>query len=284
MKTTSLQLLALAGLFALVSCGQKAKKTETAETTAKVISNEPVYDTNEPKTILKSIAHAHGGWNDLWKKGDVEYTYDYRYPSTGQADISTERYIFSSEASYGKYAQHQINVMPDKEGEVIQCFDGKETVVLVNGEKSENEELIGTSDFLRRANYYWFTMPYKLNNEGTVAKYLGVESHNDINYDKVEVTYDSEITGKEQNDKYILYVNPVTKLVDKFYFSLPFLGVEEPVIIAHYEYEDIDGQLVSTKRSYFMPGEDGYAEEPNIVQTLSNIKFGNGFTEETLMQ
>ncbi len=285
MKTTSLQLLTIAGLLFLASCGEKAKKTEAAvEETVMKVSKAPVYDTNDPKSILASVAHAHGGWNDLWKKGDVEYTYDYRYPSNGKADVSTERYIFNSEASYGKYSQHQINVMPDKEGEVIQYYDGEQTVVMVDGKKSEDSQFIGLGNFLRTANYYWFTMPYKLNNKGTIAKYMGAEEYNGTTYDKVHVTYDAEVTGKEQNDIYILYVNPETKLVDRFYFSLPFLGVEEPVIIANYEYEDIDGQMISTKRSYFMPNKEGYAEEPSIVQTLSDIKFGNGFTEATLMQ
>lgn len=283
MKTLSLKLLTITAFLFLASCVQKAKKAETNVVEAvEEVSKVPIYDTNEPMTILAAVAHAHGGWNDLWKKGDVEYTYDYR--SNEKADVSTERYIFNSEASYGKYSQHQINVMPDKEGEVIQCFDGKQTLVLVNGKKSEDPQLVGTGDFLRKANYYWFTMPYKLNDKGTVAKYLGQEEYNGNMYDKVHVTYDSEVTGKEQNDIYILYVNPETKLIDRFFFSLPFLGVEEPVIIANYEYEDIDGQMISTKRSYFMPSEQGYADEPSIVQTMTNVKFSNGFTEETLMQ
>ncbi|MEO9510596.1 MAG: DUF6503 family protein [Flavobacteriaceae bacterium] len=254
------------------------------EDVSKMVSNEPVYDTTRPKTILAAVAQTHGGWNDLWKKKDVEYTYDYRYTANDIADVSIERYIFDSEASYGKYDQHQINIMPDKEGEVIQCFDGNETVVMVNGKKTEDPKLLGVSDFLRRANYYWFTMPYKLNDKGTVAKFLGQEEYNGTMYDKIHVTYDPTVSGKEQNDIYILYVNPETKLIDRFYFSLPFLGVEEPIIIANYKYEDIDGQLISTKRSYFMPSPEGYSEEPNLVQTMTNVKFNNGFTIETLMQ
>ncbi|MEM9650114.1 MAG: DUF6503 family protein [Bacteroidota bacterium] len=284
MKLSNLKFMALMGFLVLASCGQKQKQQAAVEEPITETSQVPEYNTEDPRTVLTSIAHAHGGWNDLWKKGDVEYTYDYRVPATDKADISTERYIFNSEASYGKYLQHQINVMPDNEADVVQCFDGKNTVVMVDGKKSEDEALIGLSDFLRRANYYWFTMPYKLNDKGTVAKYLGTEAYNNINYDKVHVTYDPAVTGKEQNDIYILYVNPETKLVDRFYFSLPFLGVEEPVIIANYEYEDIEGQLIATKRFYFIPTEEGYPEEPSLVQTLSNIKFGNGFTEETLMQ
>ncbi|WP_133248436.1 DUF6503 family protein [Flagellimonas aquimarina] len=283
MKTLSLKLLTITAFLLLASCAQKAKKGETTEVEpVEEVSKAPVYDTNEPRTIMAAIAHAHGGWNDLWKKGDVEYTYDYR--SNGKADVSTERYIFNSEASYGKYAQHEINVMPDTEGEVVHYFNGKETVVFVNKEKTEDPQGNAVGEFLRKANHFWFVMPYKLNDKGTIITYQGQEGYNGTTYDKVHVTYDPAITGKEQNDIYILFVNPETKMIDRFFFSLPFLGVEEPVILANYEYENIDGQMISTKRTYFMPSEQGYADEPSIVQTMTNVKFGNGFTEETLMQ
>ena len=284
MKTQSLQLLAFASIILLTSCVQKAKETETqAEQAETMVEKAPVYDTNQPETLLKAVAYSHGGWGDLWKKGDVQYTYDYRTPD-GKADVSLERYMFRNEASLGKYTQHDINVMPGEDGEVIQYFNGQETVVIVDGKKAENPQLLGVSDFLRRANYFWFTMPYKLTDKGTIITYQGQEEYNGKAYDKVHVTYDPEITGKEQNDIYVLYVNPETKLIDRFFFSLPFLGVNEPVIIANYEYEDVDGQLIATKRTYFLPTEEGYGEQPNIVQTLTDITFNNGFTTENMME
>ncbi|WP_190809476.1 DUF6503 family protein [Flagellimonas sp. S3867] len=257
---------------------------KVSNTVIETVVEEPIYDTNHPETILAAVEHAHGGWNGLWKKGDVEYTYDYRSPSTGKADVSLERYIFGSEVSYGNYSQHQINFMQDNDDKVIQYFNGDEIAVLVNGEESQNPALSAVSDFLRRTNYYWFTMHYKLNDKGTKVKYLGQEEYNGKTYDKIDVSYDAEVTGKEQNDSYIVLVNPETKLIDRFFFSIPFLGVNEPVIAANYEYENIDGQLISTKRFYFMPSEQGYPEEPNLVQTLTDIKFGNGFTVENIQQ
>ncbi|MBT8264107.1 MAG: hypothetical protein KJN75_02105, partial [Muriicola sp.] len=113
--------------------------------------------------------------------------------------------------------------------------------------------------------------------------YMGQEEYNGIFYDKLHVTYDPEITGKELNDTYILYVNPTTKVIDRFYFSLPNLGVNDPVLIAHYEYEDIEGQLLATKRTYFLPDDKGaYSDEPSLVQTLTNISFNNGFTSDNI--
>lgn len=285
MKTINLKFLTIAVVLFVVSCGSKDKKAQADEQNlVETVVQEPVYDTTNPETILAAIEHSHGGWNDLWKKGDVEYTYTYHSPANDKKDVSVERYIFSSEASYGKYSQHEINVMPETEGEVVQYFNGNETVVLVNGEKTDDPQGNAVGEFLRKANHFWFVMPYKLNDGGTITTYQGQEEYNGTTYDKLHITYDPEVTGKEQNDIYILYVNPETKLIDRFYFSLPFLGVNEPVIIANYDYEDIDGQLVSAKRTYFLPSEEGYSEDPSIIQTLTDIKFGNGFTEETLMQ
>ncbi len=285
MKTNFLGIFAIANILLVLSCAQKTKETtETTKEIIEVMEKSPVYDPNDPQTVLAAIEYAHGGWGDLWKKGDVEYTYHYHNPSLKKTDLSTERYIFANEASFGHYTQHEINAMPNAKGTVSQCFDGKKTVVMVNGEKTDDAQGNAVGDFLRRANYFWFVMPYKLNDAGTIATYQGQETYDNAVYDKIHVTYDSTITGKEQNDIYILYVNPETKMIDRFYFSLPFLGVNEPVLIGDYSYEDVDGQKIATKRTYYMPNEKGeYSEEPSLVQTLSDIKFGNGFTVDNLM-
>jgi len=285
MKTLTGKGVALVALVLAISCAQKAKKQEHTDTAVvEEMDKAPIYSTEDPQSILAAIEYAHGGWNDLWKKGDVQYTYNYNSTDADKTDLSTERYIFSNEASFGHYTQHEVNVMPGVEGTVSQCFDGEKTVVLVNNVTNEDPQANTVGNFLRKANYFWFVMPYKLNDSGSTASYEGQETHNGKVYDKVKISYDPAITGKEQNDSYVLYVNPETKLIDRFYFSLPFMGVNEPLIIADYEYSDVDGQMIATKRSYYMPGEKGYAESPNLVQTLSDISFNNGFTTENLMQ
>ncbi len=277
--------LSVLAITAIISCAEKPKKEiQQVETIVKEIEKPPVYDTQDPQTVLAAIEYAHGGWNDLWKKGDVQYTYTYHNPDVNKTDISTERYIFDNEASYGHYTKHEINVMPDVAGEVTQCFDGEKTIVMIDDKKTDDPNGNAVGDFLRKANYFWFVMPYKLNDTGTIASFEGQEELKGTNYDKLKITYDPAVTGKEQNDAYILYVNPETKLIDRFYFSLPFMGVNEPVIIADYEYTDIEGQMVATKRTYFMPSENGYSESPKLVQTLTDVSFGNGFTTDNLME
>ena len=283
MKAHKINFLLVLTFLLAAACGPQQKKERTQnEEIFEAKANEPGYDTNDPSTILAAIEHAHGGWNDLWVKKDVEFTYNYHYTDDGRADISTERYIFASEASYGHYTRHEINVMPGVEGVVQQFFDGERTKMWLEGKEGTDPKALAAADFLRQANYFWFVMPYKLNDPGTIATYDGQETHNGKTYDKVTVTYDPSVTGKEQNDIYVLYVNPETKLIDRFYFSLPFMGVNEPVIIADYEYTDLDGQKLATKRSYYMPSEQGYSEAPNLVQTMADIKFNNGFTLKNL--
>ncbi len=276
-----LTFLSFSILLIITSCNEKTKSkvNPTPETTVEA----PVYNTEDPNSMLASIAHAHGGWDDLWNKKDVQYTYDYR-SADGKADVSTERYVFATETSFGYYTQHDINAMPGEEGDIMQYFDGKTTMATIAGKDIDDPTAVGTSEFLRRANYFWFLMPYKLTDKGTILKYMGQEEYNGTSYDKVEVTYDPTITGKEQNDIYILYINPTTKMIDRFYFSLPAMNVNVPAIIANYEYEEIEGQKIATKRTYFMPNEKGeYGEKPNLVQTLTNVKFNNGFTSENIM-
>lgn len=265
-----------------VSCTQPPKNDTASEETMTEVSEElPTYSTDDPKTIIKAIEIANGTWNKLWEQKDVQFDYYYKQ-ADGKIDESVERYLFDTEQSWAKYAKHEINVLPEREGVVIQYFDGDSAYLSLDGETIENPEAIGVAKFLRKANYFWFVMMYKLDNPGANYEYLGQESLDGVNYDKVMVTYNPEVTGKEQNDTYILYVNPETKMVDQFYFSLPAFGVNEPVILMTLEYSEIDGLQIPTTRNIYMPGENGYSEEPNLVEVSENVKFNNGFTEESM--
>ncbi len=225
--------------------------------------------------LIKAMYKVNGGWEKLASKNDVEFTYVYN--SNGKMDISTERYIFDNEASWAKYSRHEVNVMPEEKGTVKQCLMDGNPMISLNGEAVADPQALGGTAFLRSANYFWFTMMYKLDDPGTINKYLGKETINGINYEKVSLSYESAVVGKEVNDEYILYFNPKTKLVDIFMFSLPIMGFNEPVLKMEVEYSVIDGISVQTKRVASFPDEDGnYA--PSLEQTTKDVKFNNKFT------
>ena len=236
-------------------------------------------NTDDPKSkaLIKALYKANGGWAKLAALKDVQYTYVYNDAKKG-TDISIERYIFSDETSWGKYTKHEANVMPDiTEGIVKQCYMGGQSMISHDGNMIKDPAAIGGTEFLRRANYFWFTMMHKLDDPGAVHKYLGQETVNGINYDKMSLSYNAASTGKEVNDEYILYFNPKTSMVDIFYFSLPALGVNQPALKMELEYTRIKGIPVSTTRKVSFPDDKGnYAV--GLEQTTKDVKFNNGFT------
>lgn len=227
------------------------------------------------KTLINALVAVNGGYQKIDAKQDVEFKYVYDNFDKGK-DISLERHIFDGEHSWGSYETHQLNVLPNQKGTALQALVDSEPMLTLDGEKVTDEKALLGTVFLRKVNFYWFTMMYKLKNPGTSYKYLGTEEIDGINYDKVSLTYDASITEKKQNDEYILYFNPETHLVDLFFFSLPAMGINAPIIKMTLEYELIDGLYISTVRNSYVPNKSG-AYQLNGTYTFSKIKFNNGF-------
>jgi len=235
------------------------------------IDNDP-----KSKSLIAKLYEVNGGWAKLAAKKDVQYTYVYNDFSKG-IDMSTERYIFDGEASWGKYTQHEANVLPGMEGVATQCYMKGESKISLAGKMVSDPAAIGGTEFLRAANFFWFSMMYKLDDPGTSHKYMGQEEVNGINYDKVSLSYNPQEVGKEVNDAYILYFNPKTHLVDQFMFSLPALGVDKPILRMELDYEVVDGVYIATSRRAYAPNKEGEYGQMGEY-TTKEIKFSNGFT------
>ncbi len=242
------------------------------------------YDPQDAKSMIQALHDAVGGKERLLSLKDVQFTYTYDQVSKGTKDISVERYRFADEASWARYSVHEENVAPNLEGEVTQSlYQGKATFKH-KGEELSDPALLGVTTFLRHANYFWFTMMFKLSDPQVIAEVLPRRTVDAKTYDVVKVTYDPAVTGKEQNDIYILYFNPETHLVDRFLFSLPAFGVNEPVLLFDVEYTRMQGIQVITKRTmYGTDGQGNKQGEAQLIQTISDVKFTNGFTKQDLI-
>ncbi|WP_406683837.1 hypothetical protein N1F78_14265 [Seonamhaeicola sp. MEBiC1930] len=241
-------------------------------------SEAQTFADDKSKSLIDSLVELNGGYEQLASKKDVEFLYVYDNYDQGK-DVSLERHVFDGEHSWGSYEIHQRNVLPTEKGLAVQSLIDGEPALTLNGEQITDEKALGGTVFLRKVNFYWFTMMYKLQDPGTNYKYLGTEEVDGVNYDKVSLTYDADVTKKEKNDEYILYFNPKTHLVDWFFFSLPDWGIDKPILKMTLEYEVIDGLYISTVRKSFVPNEKGEYSE-NGTYTFSRIKFNNGFTKE----
>ena len=270
--------------FLMISCNSTDGKTDNASDESKEAVPEMLpYTVGNPEGMLLAVREACGGLDRLQSLNDVEYDYHYEHPD-GMKDISTERYIFENEISWAKYTTHEINVAPKLEGNIVHFYDGKTAKVYNDGKEVSDPEIIGVGQFLRQANYMWFNMMFKLNDPGILYKYEGQKEINGALYDIVNVTYDPAVTGKEQNDTFILYINPAKRMVESFDFSLPAFGIEQAVLNAQLTYEEIDGIQVITRREMTAPGPDGIGMVPMVDQRISNVKFDNGFSADQLSQ
>jgi len=262
MKSIYLSLIILFSL-CLVSCKNDTKRTES---TTKI----PEFKNNAHKLVYGMMDKV-GDYNKLASKKDVVYTYTYQTPD-GKKDVSTEKYIFDGELSYGKYETHE-RTFPDLEGTIEQGYDGKNYWLKHNGEVIEDADRIKRVKFNRPTNYYWFTMWQKLMDPGLSYEYVKEETINDKEYDVVKITFES--TDGMPKDIYQLYINKATKLVDQFLFTVADFGLMEPklMMVTH---ENIDGLMIPTKRKYKDSTWDAdVSEKPWINVTWTNINFDN---------
>lgn len=260
--------------FCLTFAFCKNQATDNEQSTNTTL-NEPI---NEGHQLVKEMVEAVGGRAKFLSLKDVEYTYVYHNLGHNLKDISVERYRFDNEASWARFDLRE-KIMPHKKGLVVQGYDGKNTWVSIDGKKSEDSGDLSLASYMRKTNYYWFTMMYKLLDEGIIYEKLDDQIVDDQPYQRVKISHQENV-GDFQNT-YILYINPKTKLVDQFLFNSMDYNVTEPYLMTA-KYEDIEGLKLMTHRKYRKSNWNGEAITDDWAGDSKsiNIKFNNGFTPE----
>ncbi len=230
----------------------------------------------DPKALIEAMSRETGRYAQLQALKDVEYTYVYHNPKSGKKDVSIERYLFDGERSWAEYREHTHSVFPDKSGLVTQGWDGKEAWVLLDGKRVEDPKAVAMGRFLRRTNFYWFAMMQKLLDPGIRYTHKGTRVENKVTYDLVEISFATGVG--DVADTYLLYVNPKTKLVDRFLFTVMAFNMTEPFVM-DVEYETVEGLRLPVRRRYAKADWDGKIIDPDWTEEVStNIKFNNGFS------
>jgi len=251
----------------LIACSNPNQSTTQKEA-------PPSFQNKGHELIYKMVQKA-GDYQAFLEKKDVVYTYTYQTPD-GKADISTEKYIFDGELSYGAYQQHE-RTFPDLEGPFEQGYDGKEYWLKHNGEALMDEERLKRVAFNRPTNFYWFAMLPKLLDPDLNYEFLGEKVINDKTYDIVKVSFKS--ADNKPTDIYQMYINQQTSIADLFLFTVADFGVMETPFLMTIDYENIDGLMIPTKRQYKRSTWDAeISEDPWINVTWSDIKFNNNLT------
>jgi hypothetical protein len=231
---------------------------------------------NKGHELIYQMVQKTGTYNKFFDKKNVTYTYTYQTPD-GKTDVSTEKYLFDGELSYGMYKQHE-RTFPQLEGVIEQGFDGKEFWLKQGDKILSDPELLKMVAFKRPTNYYWFMMLPKLLDPSVNYEHLGEKVINDTNYDIVKVSFQSE--NDKPTDIYQLYINKKTSLVDQFLFTVADFGKMETPLLMQVEYEEVEGLLIPTKRKYKQSTWEAVeTDAPWIEVTWSDIKFNTPITQ-----
>ena len=256
----------------LFSCG-KEKKTPK-EAVVELNQNKAIEFENRGHELVYRMTQKVGDFKQLASKKDVTYTYTYQTPD-GKFDISTEKYRFDGELSFGAYKKHD-RTLANLSGVIKQGYDGSEYWLKHNGEVLLDTAYLKRIAFNRHTNFYWFTMMQKLMDPGLNYQYLKEQTIGDKEYHVVKVTFESD--GVAKKDIYQLYINKKTNLVDQFLFTVADFGKMEPLLMK-IEYETIEGILLPTKRMYKNSNWDAVlTDDPWILVNWSDIKFNTGLT------
>ncbi len=226
--------------------------------------------------LAKKVVERAGGIRELYSKKDIEYVYIVRHHDD-KLDISVEKYVFDGELSRGEYLVHE-SFMPDVNGTIIQGYNGKESWITVESEETVNRNHLKTADFLRKTNYYWLTMMFKLTDPGTKHEYIGSRDVEGQKYELLKLTFE-EGTGDVQ-DTYILYIDPDTMLVDRFLFTVMDFNRTEPLLM-EMRYRSHEGIMLPVYRRYVESDWQGNPVSDKWTEEISvNPRFDNGFSED----
>ncbi len=271
-------LLSLSFMLLLIACNnQKQTKNSAEEPVEQAAATPETEEPNQGKALIMEMVEAVGGMEALKSLKDVEYEYIYDVPGEGKKDVSIERYIFDGEYSWAKYTTHTKWVMPDVEGEVEQGYDGSESWVTLNGKIVEDSATVRIGDFLRKTNFYWFCMMFKQLDPGMTYEYKGTQTVDGVDYDLVKVGFEAHV-GDAQ-DTYVLYINPKTKLVDQFLFTVMDFGMTNP-LLTKIEYQTVEGIKVPASRKYIVSDWEGTVKGEDWVENYyEDVTFNNGFTK-----
>ena len=235
---------------------------------------------DDARPLIKQVVNAAGGVQKLRALKDVEYEYTFRSKEKGIKDVSIERYIFDGEYSFANYTTREYYVLPKMTGSMTQYYNGVKTVSHHEGQLITDEQAAYVGHFFRKTNFYWFSMMYKLLDPGVNLKMMDDRKVGSVSYKIVEMTFGDGIG--ETSDRYVLYINPKTKMIDQFLFTVLGFGFKEPFIMKM-EYEEVDGLMLSTYRAYAPANWQGEVIKQEWNEEISRkIKFNNGFTESSI--
>lgn len=256
------RLILLIGMLGILSCTSQ-------DSTNQLIVLEEKFQ-NKGHELVGKMVDKVGDYQTLKSKNGIISTYTFVRPD-GKSEVSTEKYLFTEQLSYGKLHKHDYT-FPELEGVVEQGYDGDQIWMKHNGALVSDTSLLAKAEFNRSTNLYWFTLLQKLLDPDLFYDHIRVESIEDATYDVVLVRLDIE--GVKSTNTYELYINQETLLVDQLIYDSEDLPQESRPRLIQMSYEAVDGILLPTKRRYIRSTwKKGMAADKWTYEEWSDVSF-----------
>jgi hypothetical protein len=250
-------IIALAFTAAFTSCKEsdkEVKTTEDATTKTVELAEKPVEN-----SFTRSIERAHQ--KAAFLKNDA-VSYDFK-------------------VAFGDNTMFDGKITQKTDGTMIRMDHKDGGVIVFDGDKVYASTADMASNPMTRFNIftwsYFFAMPYKLNDPGTIWTDEEMLSFADAKYPTSKLTF-QDGTGDTSEDWYIVYKDPKTNVMDGVAYIVSFgKELEDAEAAPHFaKYNDltvVDGVPFATNWTFHnWNKEDGFTDQIGEAQ-LSNIEF-----------
>lgn len=186
-----------------ISCEQKNNNSNKKD--AEVTANVPEMDDSSRVIIDRSVAYA-GGY-DAWQKTKT-LSFDKKsiyYDSTGKATRESDMHL-----DYMTKPEFKAKLTYNLRDTIITLIhDGKKAAKLYNGKASTEQKDIDAAWNVVYSSHYNMSIPFKLKDPGTDAKYMGMKTiAADVSAQEIKIVYNKG--ADRMHDIWYYYFEPGT--------------------------------------------------------------------------
>jgi hypothetical protein len=248
-------------LFLFLSLSLLSCKQESTEKKIPVEPNNGIGDGAPPPAVLsfsENIEEAHNKVSFMNKKA-ISFDIVLKFGGEPRLDAGISMTTNSSK------------VRLDKADGTSIIFDGEEVRITPASAKTEGAR------FDIFTWQYFFAMPFKLTDPGTIWEDKGVKMIDGKEYKTARLSFTNTI-GDSPDDWYIVYQDPETRRLKAAAYIVTFnkekdKAEKDPHAIVYSEYDTIDGTAIATKWSFHNWSEETGIGKKLGEASITNIKF-----------
>lgn len=234
-----------------------------------VLACEPISEEPNAEAIIAyAIANAGG---DYFEGSTIQFDFRDRHYQSYRKAGNFELQRISVDSAGNKITDMLTNA-------VFQRFIGDSLVNLADTMAEKYASSVNSV-------HYFAYLPFGLNDPAVKSKYLGLCSIKNKPYHKLEITFNEENGGKDFNDKFLYWIDPVSYTID--YLAYQYFTNNGGIRFREaYNVRKIEGIQFSDYKNYTAPSSTIFYSVDSLyiankLEFLSDIKLENVIVSRT---